>query len=292
MPNEPINLSSPFLMLDFAEIGFASELLLGHYLFSHAMQRLRRHRHAGRVEICYLVKGVQVYEVDGQRYVLRGQDIFLSFPDEEHSTGEYPQEKGELYWLQVRLPEAEAPFLGFAPAVAAPVFACFRQPTHRAFRGNRRVRVCFEALLRAAAHPDGDMRRVLVSARVVELLHAVTTCAQAAPTAEGPAEINRVTDYIDTHLDERFSLDRLAEMLSLSTSRFKAKFKQEVGMPPAEYIMRRRLDTAKNLLRAGHTVTDTAHTLGFSSSQYFATVFKRYTYQRPSEFVAGQYGGG
>ncbi|HEY3377167.1 MAG TPA: helix-turn-helix transcriptional regulator, partial [Armatimonadota bacterium] len=86
----------------------------------------------------------------------------------------------------------------------------------------------------------------------------------------------------------RLPLDTLAELLNLSTSRFKAKFKLEVGIPPAEYIMRRRLDRAKTLLCAGHSVTTTAYALGFPSSQYFATAFKRYTGQRPLDYLGTQ----
>ena len=67
----------------------------------------------------------------------------------------------------------------------------------------------------------------------------------------------------------------------LSESRFKARFKREMGVPPAEYWLRKKVEQASVLL-AKATITQVAHQLGFSSSQYFATVFKRYTLTSPS----------
>ena len=77
----------------------------------------------------------------------------------------------------------------------------------------------------------------------------------------------------------------LARLCGLSVSRFKERFRDEVGVPPAEYLTRQKIEAAKSLLLAGdHSITDVAMDLGFSSSQYFATAFKRYTGRTPSEY--------
>jgi AraC-like DNA-binding protein len=58
-----------------------------------------------------------------------------------------------------------------------------------------------------------------------------------------------------------------------------------MGVAPHEFILRCKMDEAKRLLtHEGRSVTETAMALGFSSSQYFATVFKRFTQQTPVEF--------
>jgi AraC-like DNA-binding protein len=77
----------------------------------------------------------------------------------------------------------------------------------------------------------------------------------------------------------------LAEEAGLSLSRFKANFKAQMGLAPHEFILRCKVDAAKKLLLADRrSVIGTAMELGFSSSQYFATVFKRFTHQTPIEF--------
>jgi AraC-like DNA-binding protein len=53
-----------------------------------------------------------------------------------------------------------------------------------------------------------------------------------------------------------------------------------------DYITRRRIEESKKMLSQGEaSVTDIAYALGFSSSQYFATVFKRITGQSPKQFM-------
>ena len=71
----------------------------------------------------------------------------------------------------------------------------------------------------------------------------------------------------------------------LSESRFKTRFKREMGVPPEEFWLRQKIERATVLLKT-RNVTEVAHELGFSSSQYFATVFKRYTRVSPSRFHA------
>jgi AraC-like DNA-binding protein len=69
----------------------------------------------------------------------------------------------------------------------------------------------------------------------------------------------------------------------LSESRFKSRFKAEIGVPPAEYWLRQKIERATEMLKT-RRVTEVAHELGFSSSQYFATAFKRYTLMNPSRY--------
>jgi AraC-like DNA-binding protein len=62
-------------------------------------------------------------------------------------------------------------------------------------------------------------------------------------------------------------------------------FRQEIGLPPGEFILRSKIDHARHLLGGTDlSVTDIAHALGFSSAQYFATAFKRLTRTTPSLF--------
>lgn len=60
----------------------------------------------------------------------------------------------------------------------------------------------------------------------------------------------------------------------LSETRLKARFKAETDVPPADYVMRRMIEVSKTLLVGDQPVTDIAIGLGFSTTQYFATVFK------------------
>jgi transcriptional regulator GlxA family with amidase domain len=89
-------------------------------------------------------------------------------------------------------------------------------------------------------------------------------------------------DYVEANMEQPLPLVELAQHVGLSLPRLKSKFKQEVGVAPGDYIARRRIQRAAQLLNeTNDSVTEIAMRLGFSSSQYFATVFKRYTLHSP-----------
>ena len=79
-------------------------------------------------------------------------------------------------------------------------------------------------------------------------------------------------------------MEDLAEMAFLSVSRFKQKFKAELGTSPRNFINFYKIEAAKEMLEQGHSVTETALALNFSSSNYFSSVFHRYTCRSPSQY--------
>jgi AraC-like DNA-binding protein len=94
-----------------------------------------------------------------------------------------------------------------------------------------------------------------------------------------------VIDYIEENVDFYIDIDYLANIAGLSKSRFQIKFKEYTGYPPREYIMRKKVERARELLDSSDlTITEIAHMLCFSSSQYFSTVFKKYTNVTPAEY--------
>ena len=101
-----------------------------------------------------------------------------------------------------------------------------------------------------------------------------------------PPPFRQLLRDIDGRLADPPATADMARAVGLSLSRFKAVFSREVGMPPADYVLRRRVDLAKErlLLDRRRSITNVALDLSFSSSQYFSTVFKRYTGMTPREF--------
>ena len=97
--------------------------------------------------------------------------------------------------------------------------------------------------------------------------------------------IRRVLEHILTDLSAGLPLEELAALAELSVSQFKLNFKKEFGTSPRHFINQKKIDRAKELLLAGCSVTETAMQLGFSSSNYFSGVFKKYVFRTPSEYM-------
>ena len=91
--------------------------------------------------------------------------------------------------------------------------------------------------------------------------------------------------YIRESRGEMPDIAQMAARVNLSESRFKQKFKQATGIPPAEFMVREKIDAARRLLESGQrTVTSIAMELGFSSSQHFSVLFKKYVGESPVQY--------
>jgi AraC-like DNA-binding protein len=74
----------------------------------------------------------------------------------------------------------------------------------------------------------------------------------------------------------------VADAAGISVSALKKNFRAETGFPPIEYFVRLKIQEAKKLLLDHDaSVTSVAIELNFTSSQHFATMFKRYTGKTP-----------
>jgi AraC-like DNA-binding protein len=136
---------------------------------------------------------------------------------------------------------------------------------------------------RAQGSSPSSLRQLRLQALLLQYLTLTVEASRQGARGSASPLMQRVLEYIEKHLDEPVHVPRLAEVAWLSESRFKTRFKREMGVPPAEFWLRQKIDRATILLKT-RNVTEVAHDLGFSSSQYFATVFKRYTLASPSRF--------
>ena len=95
----------------------------------------------------------------------------------------------------------------------------------------------------------------------------------------------KLVEFIETHLDETISVQRLAEIAQLSRYHFARAFKRSFGVPPHRYHMNRRIERAKSLLRErAHSVTEVGLMLGFSETSAFTTSFRRALGMTPSDY--------
>lgn len=256
--------------------------MLGRYDYRAAQPGLLDHAHRRVFEVCYLAKGQQMYRVGRQDFGLAGGDIFVTYPGEVHSTGEAPEEKGTLYWVQFRWPTRRQSFLGCGPADGQALVRQLQRLPHRHFAGDRQIRALFDDLLAACARPNDPLQRVTLQNRLVELLLGVIRCARQRPRASVSPVISDLLRYIEANGQQSLPVPVLAARMNLSLPRFQARFKHEIGIPPAEYVLRRKIAAAQQRLAVpGTTVTRVAMELNFCSSQHFATVFRRYTGRSP-----------
>lgn len=97
--------------------------------------------------------------------------------------------------------------------------------------------------------------------------------------------LKRVLEYIEANLSCDIHLEELAESAGLSVFHFAKLFKQSTGASPHQYILQRRLQRAKELLRRpAMSLSEISLDTGFADQSHFTNVFRRFVGVPPSKY--------
>ena len=101
----------------------------------------------------------------------------------------------------------------------------------------------------------------------------------------GSARLRRIKEFIDAKIEDDLTLCEMAQAVELSTAYFSRMFRKSTGETPHQFLLRRRLERAKKMLRsADERVLDVAVACGFKSQQHFAQVFRHVCRVTPTEY--------
>ena len=106
-----------------------------------------------------------------------------------------------------------------------------------------------------------------------------------APGPRGSRECEFIRRYIDNHFKEDLSLDHLARLAHLNKYYLSHSFRREFGTSPINYLISRRVEESRFLLRkTDYSLSLIAEILGFSSLSYFSQSFHRVEGISPTEY--------
>jgi AraC family transcriptional regulator len=98
-------------------------------------------------------------------------------------------------------------------------------------------------------------------------------------------KLRKVTELMAAHLEEEFSLVRLAREADMSEFHFSRLFKRTTGLTPSQYFIHLRMEKARRLLReTNQSVIEIGLDVGYTSPSHFAQIFRREVGISPSEY--------
>ncbi|MBB6144459.1 AraC family transcriptional regulator [Silvibacterium bohemicum] len=104
-------------------------------------------------------------------------------------------------------------------------------------------------------------------------------------TALSTAQLRRVIEQIHVHIERDLTVAELAETAGLSAAYFSEAFRGATGYPPHQFVVRARVERAKELLRTTDwTIIEVAMACGFQSPQQLAKVFQRLLKATPTGY--------
>lgn len=256
--------------------GLSGVSMFGYDVFREA-GRLGPHAHKG-YELVLMVAGRVQWEVEGEKYEVRGGHLWKARPGEKHRGLGEVMHPCEIFWLVV---EPGAKGLQMNKKELGNLKAGLDAPGRIVKAPAETERSLRTAMRELGAGRSAAARGLLVYA--VALIARAFGEETRSPKRRLPPEIARALDAIDASLSDPPSVPHLASHVGFSPSRLSTLFREHVGMTPADYVMSRRIEVAcERLARSDASVTDIALDLGFSSTQHFSDTFKKRTGTTPS----------
>ena len=100
-----------------------------------------------------------------------------------------------------------------------------------------------------------------------------------------PCKLRQVTAFIADNLSSTLSLAEMANLLQMGPCHFARAFKESTGLSPHQYVLRRRIERALQMIKETSTsLVDIAYDVGFCSQGHFTTVFSKIVGVSPSNY--------
>lgn len=137
----------------------------------------------------------------------------------------------------------------------------------------------------AYATLHADFLNLAIATRLLGQYGEVSHQASRTVAALPRWRLRRAVEFIDANLDSPVTLADLSRSVGLSRMHFASQFRAAIGLRPHEYVLRRRVEKAQEMLAStDDPIAELALAVGFSSQAHFTTVFKRFCGVTPARW--------
>jgi AraC family transcriptional regulator len=142
---------------------------------------------------------------------------------------------------------------------------------------------------RIAGFPSGrlflDSVEQALAAALVDAYSGRSRSVQPFRGGLGPARLRTITELVYAKMENELTLEEMAQSVALTVAHFSRMFRKSTGETPHQFVLRNRIERAKELLRAPEArVLDVALACGFKTQQHFARVFRHLCGASPREY--------
>ena len=102
---------------------------------------------------------------------------------------------------------------------------------------------------------------------------------------EVPLTIRNVVSYINENIYEKLDIDELSKLTRWKSHHFIRTFTREIGITPYQYILKKKIDLAKSLIKeTDQPINEIAYDLGFINYSNFGYIFKKICETTPENY--------
>jgi AraC-like DNA-binding protein len=133
---------------------------------------------------------------------------------------------------------------------------------------------------------DGAADQLLRQCAAVTFFGQVQSSVDPATVVarEANRKLERAADYISVNCTAALKLEDICIASDLSPSYLIRAFRQRYGMTPHTYLLNRRIQLARGMLKGGGSIVDVALETGFSDQAHFQRIFKQFLAATPGQY--------
>ncbi len=234
------------------------------------------HTHAF-TEIFFVINGEGRFVFQQEIRTIRAGDLILVPPYLDHTEQSLPGRPLEYYVLGID----GIAFQKEGATSSAQIFCNFSDP--------HLIEELFDQMyyeVKANGYGSELICRHLLEILVLRILRASRELIPVPiSTARRTKECARIKEYLDAHYAEHITLDTLTDLAHMNKYYLAHSFTRYTGFSPIQYLNRRRLEAACQLLcDTDLSVSDIAGSTGFSSQSYFTQAFRKFYGTTPIKY--------
>lgn len=254
---------------------------------SASYSKLMTHVHENAFEVSFIARGSVRWWVGDEVYRLKRGSVYITRPDEPHGGIDGVMHPCELYWFILPVPRSGS-LPGLCERQTSQLLNSMSSLALRTFPTSPALQSGLRQLHSELLQPDSmsvTAARGVLHQVLVQLLRDHDAALDVPGHAQHSEPISKSMWWVTEHLGEDISVADMASSAKISVSRFHERFLEEVGLTPSDYLAQMRIQRAQELLaNSTQSVSGIGFDLGFASSQYFATVFKKFVGVSPQEY--------
>lgn len=243
-------------------------------------------------ELIYVDKGVTRIMAREHEFPLKSGEVILHAPNLRHRISCDETHSANVFIVSFNCKSAAMKQFGTSPITVPP--AVRPLITSLIDEGTKNFDCAVLPMKPLSDSPVGgqQMIRILLESLLIQLLRVSAAPAETRPEAEtrpvaetsGGGLASGIIAYLNNHIYDQVTIEQLCETFHYGKSRLCAVFRKDTGKTIITFYTEKKIEAAKELMRQGKTIRETATLLGFDTPQYFSRVFKTYTGMPPHDY--------
>lgn len=242
-------------------------------------------------KIIIFISGKVTYHIEGKSYELKPWDILLINNHDIHKPVIDPSEAYEriIIWVNFK-------FIELHNSIDCNLLTCFNRATEKRFnlvRLSSDLQTNLKSIiysLESSINSNEFGSKLLSNSLFIQLIiylnriHIQNMYENDPSLSKYDEQICAILEYINTNLYSNLSVSEISKKFYISNYHLMHKFKKETGYTVYNYILQKKLITAKDLIKSGNPIVKTSLQLGFNDYSSFLRSFKKSFGISPKDF--------